>query len=136
MTRRIPAAILFIATLTLGALSGTVSTASAGKLAATTSSITLNQLDAHLGGNITFTVSYPDKVKSPRIAVLCYQGGVLVYGEAGAFDHVFVLGGAGSDWLRAGGAASCTAELFYITWNGNNPQQWTSLATTTFDAAG
>ena len=66
----------------------------------------------------------------------CYQAGVIVYTEAGTFDHVFLLGGASSDWLTLGGPASCTGELFYFIWHGNNQQVFVSLATTTFDAAG
>jgi hypothetical protein len=42
---------------------------------------------------------------------MCYQGDVLVYGEAGSPDHAFQLGGASSDWLRNKGAANCKADL-------------------------
>ena len=101
-----------------------------------TASITLNEADPHLGGPATFTVTYPAQVKYPRIAVRCYQDDSMVYAEAGTSDHVFLLGAAGSDWLRSGGPASCTAELFYIIWNGNNPQEVVSLAWTSFGAAG
>jgi len=98
-------------------------------------SITLNEADPHLGGPATFAVTYPAQVKYPRVAVRCYQDGSMVYAEAGPSDQVFLLGGASSDWLRAGGPASCTAELFYIVWNGGNPQEVTTLAWTSFEAA-
>lgn len=98
--------------------------------------IQVNQASPQLGGEVSFTVTYPVKIKSPRIAIRCYQGGAMTYGEAGPYDQLFLLGGAGSVWLSNGGPASCTAELFYIVWNGNNPQQFYTLAMTRFDAAG
>ena len=128
--------------LALAALSATPSLAAKGgkgkpgTAGSTGSSITLNQVDPHLGGDVTFTVTYPDQVKDPRIAVRCYQDGVMTYAEAGTYDHVFLLGGGWSVWLEHGGPANCTAELFYIVWNGNNPQEVFSLASTSFDAAG
>lgn len=102
----------------------------------TASSITLNQADPQLGGEVTFTVTYPQKVKYPRIAVRCYQSGNMTYAEAGSYDHVFLLGGAGSEWLWQGGPAECTAELFDIIWNGNHQQEVVSLAWTSFNAGG
>jgi hypothetical protein len=76
-------------------------------------------------------------VKNPRIQVMCYQNGVMVYSEAGAPDHAFLLGGASSQWVgNGGGPASCHADLFELVWNGNNPQQVTMLASTDFPAAG
>lgn len=104
--------------------------------AQTVPTITLNETDPHLGGTVSFRVAYPGSVKSPRVQVMCSQGGVLVYGEAGSADHVFLLGGGSSDWLRSGGAADCTADLFYIVWNGNSQQQVTFLASTSFAAGG
>jgi hypothetical protein len=101
-----------------------------------TSSITLNQADPHLGGPVSFAVTYADSVKSPRVAVRCYQNGTLGYAEAGPYDTTFTLGGSGSDWKTAGGPAQCSGELFYFVWNGNNQQEYYSLAWTYFDAAG
>ena len=128
--------------LALVALSATPSLAAKGgkgkpgTAGSTASSIMLNQVDPHLGGDVTFTATYPDQVKDPRIAVRCYQDGVMTYAEAGTYDHVFLLGGGWSVWLEHGGPADCTAELFYIVWNGNNPQEVFSLAWTSFHAAG
>ena len=104
--------------------------------ATTTASIKLNESNPHLGSTVTFTTTYPKSVKYPRVAVRCFQNETMVYAEAGTYDHAFVLGGASSDWLRAGGAASCTAELFYFIWHGNNPQEYYNLAWTSFNAAG
>jgi hypothetical protein len=88
-----------------------------------------------LGSSVSFTVTYPTSVKTPRVEVLCYQNGALVYGEAGSPGDTFVLGGGGSLWLTAGGSASCTANLYYFTWKAGQPAT-TYLASTSFDAAG
>jgi hypothetical protein len=88
-----------------------------------------------LGSTVAFDSGYPKTVKNPRIAVKCYQDGSLAYAEAGAVDASFVLGGGGSDWLRSGGPAGCTADLFYFTYKGN-VQAYHWLASTHFAAAG
>jgi hypothetical protein len=99
--------------------------------------IVLEQSDPHLGGLVTFAVTYPREVRYPRVAVRCFGAdGSLTYAEAGSYDHAFLLGGAGSDWLRQGGPAHCTAELFYFTSKGSRPQEAHSLAWTDFEAAG
>jgi hypothetical protein len=85
---------------------------------------------------VSFTTSYSSNVKNPRIGLVCYQGGEAVYAEQGSVDHTFSLGGSSSAWLTNGGPASCTATLFDLIWNGNNPQQVVLLASTAFDAAG
>src|SRR6266508_136669 len=88
-----------------------------------------------LGSEVAFATGYPTNVKNPRIEVLCYQGTTLVYGEAGSVDHSFQLGGASSTWLRVGGSADCTANLFYFgTHAGRQTYNW--LASTTFSAGG
>jgi hypothetical protein len=105
------------------------------------SSITLNQggtslaqTAPRLGSTVSFTAVYPGNVKTPRVEVLCYQNGALVYGEAGSPTDTFQLGGGGSLWLTAGGSASCVANLYYFTWNAGTPGT-TYLATTSFAAA-
>jgi hypothetical protein len=109
------------------------------------SSITLNQAGTsvaqsapHLGGTVSFTAVYPGNVKTPRVEVLCYQNGALVYGEAGAPTDTFLLGGnpdGGSIWRTTLGPASCVANLYYFTWKAGEPAA-VYLATTSFDAAG
>ena len=106
------------------------------KVAPTISSIKLNETDPHLGGTITFTTTSPKSVKSPRIAVRCFQNEEMTYAEAGTYNHAFLLGGGWSKWLEVGGPASCTAELFYFIWHGSNPQEYYHLAWTSFAAAG
>ncbi len=99
-------------------------------------SIALNEPDQHLGGTVTFTVVLPKLAgnTTPRIEVLCYQSGHLVYGEAGGVDQSFLLGGAMSEWLKTGGPADCSANLFYWSYNGGQTYNW--LASTGFPAAG
>ena len=88
-----------------------------------------------LGSAVAFDAGYPKTVKTPRISVRCFQNDVLVYGEAGPVDQDFLLGGGSSDWLRAGGPASCVADLFFYSFN-RHVQTYNWLASTAFDAAG
>jgi hypothetical protein len=88
-----------------------------------------------LGSDVAFATGYPTNVKNPRIEVLCYQDSTLVYGEAGSVDHSFQLGGGWSLWLERGGAADCTANLFYFGWKAGK-QTYNKLATTSFAAGG
>jgi hypothetical protein len=99
------------------------------------SSLTLDQTDPHLGSTVTFTVEAPRSVKAPRVSVMCSQGTTLVYGEAGTFDHAFVLGGASSLWLELGGPVDCDADLFYWDYVGQQ-QVYVWLANVTFSAGG
>ena len=99
-------------------------------------SIVLNESEPRLGGTVTFTLTYSKRIKGARYAVRCYQDGRMTYAEARAEGEALLLGGGGSEWLTNGGAASCTAELFYFVWNGTNPQEYHSLAWTSFEAAG
>lgn len=86
-----------------------------------------------LGSTVTFATSYPTSVKNPRIEVLCYQSGLLVFGMAGSVDYAFLLGGGGSIWLDNGGGADCTANLYYFGWKaGTATYNW--LASTHFTA--
>lgn len=113
----------------------------AGKV---TAAISLNQVmngartpqsTPSLGSAVTFSTVIPPNVNNPRVEVLCYQNGALVYGEGGSPTDAFLLGGGASLWRTAGGAASCVANLYYFTWKGGQPAT-VYLATTSFDAAG
>lgn len=89
-----------------------------------------------------YTVSDMPGGAQPRIQVLCYQGGELVYGEARAADPsepinaqpFDPLGGAASVWLTNGGPASCEATLYY--WQFHPSQVFHPLATVEFEAGG
>lgn len=111
--------------------------ADAAKPVPVTPSISLaSGSDARLGGTVSFDTVYPKNTKNPRVAVLCYQAGTLVYAETGSPDHVFLLGGAASPWLAAGGSASCEAQAYSDQFWPNRLEQRTIYATTTFNAAG
>jgi hypothetical protein len=98
------------------------------------SSITLNQSDPHLGGPASFTVTFPNSVKNPRVAIWCYQSGNLGYMATDTYTTTFTLGGGSSAWLSGGGYAQCRADLYYYSYNGG--QEYHGLATMSFDAAG
>jgi hypothetical protein len=88
-----------------------------------------------LGDTVTFTTIYPSSMDkyAMSIQVLCYQGGSLVFATAGLTDRSFVLGGTVSPWRDNGGAATCHADLYYWSTNG---QKYNQVATTEFNAAG
>jgi hypothetical protein len=96
-------------------------------------------------GPVAFRTTGTGKLKNPRVWLACYQDGALVYGEGGSPSEVFKLGGDMSTWVaNGGGAATCTADLYYILnangtgeWNGKGAQGGNVyLARTGFDAAG
>src|SRR5262245_36031352 len=105
--------------IVLGTLSAFVllgATLVAAPRTTTPSTITLNQVSAlstaadgadstiepSLGDYVSFTVTYPKTVEKfgPRIQVLCYQNGTLVFAEAGPHYQSFLLGGGSSPWLN------------------------------------
>ena len=88
-----------------------------------------------LGSTVTFSVGYPSNVNNPRVEVLCYQAGELVFGMAGAPYEDFQLGGGGSIWKDRGGPADCVANLYFFSWKRNTPTS-TTLASTSFAAGG
>lgn len=112
------------------------------------STITLNQvstfaaaadstIEPSLGDYVSFTVTYPKTVEKfgPRIQVLCYQDGTLVFAEAGPHYQSFLLGGGSSPWLNnSPGPAHCTADLYYWSYQGGQKFNW--LASTEFEAGG
>jgi hypothetical protein len=96
-------------------------------------------------GQVAFNTTGTKTLKNPRVWVACYQSGALVYGEGGSPTTVFKLGGDMSQWvLNGGGAADCTADLYYILnangtgeWNGHGAQGGNVyLGHTAFAAAG
>ncbi len=110
----------------------------------------VNPPEPHYQSVVTFTVTgVPKKVKSPRVEVLAYQDGSLVYGETGSLDQAlgngqdplgysgFLLGGGGSIWVyeHPNTPADCVANLFYFD-NSGPTQKYVLLATTTFHAEG
>jgi hypothetical protein len=103
--------------------------------------------DARLGGVVSFAVSGIGSVSAPNVEVDCYApsdasgfaayvpgSGYRVYGEIRPVGQSFTLGGSMSAWVVDGGAAHCTATLFY--WDFHPTQTYHFLASTGFDAAG
>ena len=88
-----------------------------------------------VGSAVKFASGYPSTTRNPWVSLTCYQGGSLVYGEGGAPNQDFLLGGATSDWAATGGAATCRAELGDLYWRGGK-QYYTYLAHTNFEAGG
>lgn len=72
---------------------------------------------AHYGQSVTFHVS-TTATTEPNVSVSCYQGGTLVYSAESGFypsypwpgTQIFPL--SSPSWT--GGAASCTASLYYF----------------------
>ena len=89
----------------------------------------------NLGDSVTFTSIFPSSLasRSVSIQVLCYQNGALVFATAGLYERSFLLGGSVSPWLQTGGDATCHADLYYWSTNG---QKFNQLASTEFPAAG
>ena len=102
---------------------------------ATVSGQSVAAAQASLGSAVRFSTSYASTTRNPWVSVTCYQAGLLVYGEGGAPNADFVLGGAASQWVTNGGAATCRAELGDLYWRGGH-QYYTYLANVNFDAAG
>jgi hypothetical protein len=92
--------------------------------------VLLNSTDGlpHWGQNVTFTIS-TSATTEPYVSLDCYQNGALVYGAMAGFfpsypwpgSQIFPL--ASPSW--SGGAASCTAKLYYF--NGRKNITLTSL---------
>jgi hypothetical protein len=132
--------IVALAAVLLLPLSSTAFAAKGGGDGNAGSSIALAQVSGAagtvpaLGSTVAFATTYPSYVKNPRIEVLCYQNGALVYGEAGGVTESFLLGGGGSVWLwNGGGPADCTTNLFYFGMHAGS-QTYNLLASTSFGA--
>jgi hypothetical protein len=133
---------LAVATAVFWALPGLASAQKGGKNGPTTSTATA-AISVHagstlwLGGMVSFDTTVPSGVKYPRIEIMCNAAsdGSQIWAVTGTNTETFVLGGASSPWLDAPQAVHCQADLYENIWNGNNPQQRTIYASTTFDAA-
>jgi hypothetical protein len=89
-----------------------------GGYTGTFSLVLLNSTDGlpHWGQQVTFNVS--STAPQPNVSLNCYQNAVLVYGAVAGFypgypwpwDQTFTL--SSPSWT--GGAASCTATLYYL----------------------
>jgi hypothetical protein len=103
--------------------------------------------DPSLGDVVTFNVSVSSNVNNPRVELMCYQDGKVVYGETGSIGQArgdgtdslgydgFKLGGGGSIWKDRGGSAHCVATLFYFGKQSGH-QVFVPIDADEFDAAG
>ncbi len=86
--------------------------------------VLLNSTDGlpHYGQSVTFTVS-TTATTQPSVSLYCYQNGVLVVAGAAGFYPGYPWPGAqiftlsGGSWT--GGAANCTATLYYFNGKSN-----------------
>jgi hypothetical protein len=94
--------------------------------------VLLNSSDGlpHYGQQVTFTVS-TTVTSRPYVRLDCYQGGAYVYSQWAGFYADFAW-----PWLQTyplsnsmwtGGAADCTATLYY-----NNGRAWTNILSQSF----
>jgi hypothetical protein len=104
----------------------------------TTSSLAVMQSAPALGATVTFHSTYSNNAKNPTVVTNCYQSGTVVWGEvdsaSSATSPGVLLGGNSSPWLTNGGSATCTADLYSLTFKGG-VEQWTLLAGDPFTAA-
>ena len=77
---------------------------------------------AHWGGKVTFDVATTATTR-PMVALTCTQGGDLVYTMTAGFfpDYPWTTTYTLRSNAWTGGAADCTAKLYYITGNGKEP---------------
>jgi hypothetical protein len=117
---------VFGASILLAALPATSSIellASHNKAQSSSSSLSLVLLNStdglpHWGQQVTFNVS-TTATTQPNVSLDCYQNGTLVYGAVAGFyasypwqgSQIFTL--SSPSWT--GGAASCTAALYYFS---------------------
>jgi hypothetical protein len=98
---------------------------------AVAASISLDSGDPHFGDVVTFTVTYAPMRDPALVRVKCGQEGQQIYHVAGLASDSFPL--AGGQWI--GGAAACTADLFYYEWKGMTQEGPYYLAATEFDVS-
>jgi hypothetical protein len=132
MVRRFVLSMLVVAAISAAAAPQIISIA--GKKPGSTPvtpSITLDQASPHFGDTVTFTTVYEPMKWVARIVVYCDQDGVTNYQSQEVAYSSFTL--SGGWWF--GGAADCTAKLFYFTYRGQDETGVVYLAETTFATA-
>jgi hypothetical protein len=97
--------------------------------------VTLDQPSPKYGDWVSFSATYPSMHEMALVWVSCSQGGQNVYQSGGSPGGWFVLGGVGVSSGWTGGAANCTATLYYNTYQGQVQTGSVTLATRTFDVA-
>jgi hypothetical protein len=125
---------LVAGTVAAALFSGTTFAAKPQPAAPTASTITLNG-SASFGATASFTIVDPPVSNVQEVSVTCGQGPTQLYLDVHTQDFAnwtqFAL------WSQAwqdagGGAATCTAQLYYYTWQGHQETGLVIEATTTF----
>lgn len=134
--RRMALAALLTAGLTV-AFSSSALAAKGHNDSNVTPSISLNAQDPSFGGTASFSVAYPAMKWVPEVSVSCSVAGQQVYLVAqtptgsGTWTPQFTLWS--QNWADLGGGpASCTANLYYYTWQGQVETGVVYLANTSF----
>ena len=131
--------VLALTSLLAFATIGAARAAKGGRTSSTGSSLSLvllNSTDgsAHYGQQVTFKVS-TTATDQPFVELDCYQSGDWVYWASAGFFPSYPWQWAQDFTLRSdhwtGGAAQCSARLYYVAGNGRTR----TLATLDFDAA-
>lgn len=122
--------LVLVLTLALGVLAFATVPAFAGKAAAPTGTITLDQTgDIHVRDFVTFTTTTTGDVQSANtelsVIVTCSQGTTVLFKEIKPVGYVYALNYADVD-------STCVAQLAIIYTNAHLGQIKTLLATTTF----
>lgn len=126
-----------VAILGIAAVPASAHSTSSGSTSSTVpASLTVNN-DPPFGASVSLTASFGSMKATPEESVICISNGEEVYGD--------VQVGSGSSswtsdwtlwsqlWQDAGGAAAtCTANLYYYTWQGKAETGVTYLASATF----
>ena len=133
MKRYVLAAVLAVSVFGATAMIGNTAEAKRPPSVQVEATISINETDVALGDWVTFRTTNVTS-RSPRIQVMCYQGGALVYGMALAASEAFELGGGSSDWRTNGGEADCVATLY--EWDWRPVQTFVPYATVSFHAGG
>jgi hypothetical protein len=125
-----------------GGTTTTTSSGGGGGSGGTTTSGSTITLDgtASFGSPATFTVVDPPVSGLPEMSVSCSQNGQSVYLDvqmmsgSSPYTPTFTLWS--QTWANnGGGAADCTAQLYYYTWQGKKETGVVYMATTNFTAS-
>jgi hypothetical protein len=107
--------------------------------ASPTGSLTLDNADPSFGGTVKFTASYSTMKWVPEESINCTASGQNVYLDVQTYSGSSPWTSSWTLWSQTwansgGGPASCTAKLFYYTWQGKTETGVVYLASSSFSA--
>jgi hypothetical protein len=129
-------AVAVISIFGVGSLTGIL--VASKQTASTGGTIALDSADPSFGATVKFTASYAPMKWVPEESVICTSNGQMVYGNvqvqtSGSSPWTSSWTLWSQTWANAGGAAaSCTASLFYYTWQGKTETGVVYLASSIF----